>query len=369
MALKIIIPGVDFSATGNPKVEDYIEGIPATNLSALYLFDVGTVGQAYAGPAVDYSGLGNSAPLIGGSTARKTAGGVGNIDDNQFALVTGSISGTTLTVTAVAAGALAVGQNITGLGIAADTTITALGTGTGGAGTYTVSASQTVAATTITGSLVTARNRGFGVLTPVPIASKFTVFGVHRNRLPAAAAVTGTYMMPWSCSANWASAGSPVMTDTSAGTVRIDGGLLHINQQNIGTSSTIAEIGTLSYQPNTSTAWAGSVRPGTSLGSQPKDAWIAWALSFDKDVGYTLRTLGSGHSVASAAYATAFYNDQVAKGGKHMFGSMGYQTSTVMGEMAMAGVFSGRAMTSVEMDDLIVKMKARLATRITASII
>jgi hypothetical protein len=61
---------------------------------------------------------------------------------------TGSISGTTLTVTSVASGALAVGQYVQGA--APGTTITALGTGTGGAGTYTVSTSQTLAAAQLT---------------------------------------------------------------------------------------------------------------------------------------------------------------------------------------------------------------------------
>ncbi|MBN3852018.1 hypothetical protein G3N59_01370 [Paraburkholderia sp. Ac-20340] len=56
----------------------------------------------------------------------------------------GSISGTTLTVSSVVSGALAVGQYVQGA--APGTKITALGTGTGGIGTYTVSASQTVAA-------------------------------------------------------------------------------------------------------------------------------------------------------------------------------------------------------------------------------
>jgi hypothetical protein len=63
---------------------------------------------------------------------------------------TASISGTTMTVTAVASGTIAVGQVITGTGVTAGTSITALGTGSGGTGTYTVSASQTVASTTIT---------------------------------------------------------------------------------------------------------------------------------------------------------------------------------------------------------------------------
>lgn len=63
---------------------------------------------------------------------------------------TGSISGTTLTISAVSDGVLRVGSAISGTGVTAGTTITALGTGTGGTGTYTVSASQTVASTTIT---------------------------------------------------------------------------------------------------------------------------------------------------------------------------------------------------------------------------
>lgn len=59
---------------------------------------------------------------------------------------TGSISGTTLTVSAVASGALAVGQtldDVTG-NIIEGTKITAMGSGSGGTGTYTVSLTQTV---------------------------------------------------------------------------------------------------------------------------------------------------------------------------------------------------------------------------------
>ena len=63
---------------------------------------------------------------------------------------TGSISGTTLTVSAIpTVGALAVGQTITGTGIAPNTTITAIISGSGGVGTYTVTPSQTVASTPI----------------------------------------------------------------------------------------------------------------------------------------------------------------------------------------------------------------------------
>jgi phage tail sheath protein FI len=69
------------------------------------------------------------------------------------AVFTGTIATTTLTVTGVTAGTIAVGNTISGTGITAGTTITALVSGTGGTGTYTISTSQTVStAVTITTS-------------------------------------------------------------------------------------------------------------------------------------------------------------------------------------------------------------------------
>ena len=67
---------------------------------------------------------------------------------------TGAVSGTTLTVSSVSAGILAVGSVITGTGLATGTIITALGTGLGGAGTYTVNISQLVGQTAMTGDSV-----------------------------------------------------------------------------------------------------------------------------------------------------------------------------------------------------------------------
>jgi hypothetical protein len=66
------------------------------------------------------------------------------------ATFTGSISGTTLTVTAVTGGTIGIGQVISGTGVTVGTSITALVSGTGSTGTYTVSSSQTVSSTTIT---------------------------------------------------------------------------------------------------------------------------------------------------------------------------------------------------------------------------
>jgi hypothetical protein len=67
-----------------------------------------------------------------------------NVDSYSDVLYTGSIAGTTLTVSAVTYGALAVGKPVFGVGVTDGTMITALGTGSGGTGTYTVSPGQTV---------------------------------------------------------------------------------------------------------------------------------------------------------------------------------------------------------------------------------
>jgi len=74
--------------------------------------------------------------------------------------VTGSIFGTTLTVTAVTSGSIYVGAVIEGTGVTVGTTITAFVTGTGGIGDYTVSASQTVASTTITSNVTVTVSNG-----------------------------------------------------------------------------------------------------------------------------------------------------------------------------------------------------------------
>lgn len=63
---------------------------------------------------------------------------------------TGSISGTTLTVTAIISGDIDQGQVLSGSGVTTGTTITSFGTGTGGTGTYNVNISQTANSTTIT---------------------------------------------------------------------------------------------------------------------------------------------------------------------------------------------------------------------------
>lgn len=71
------------------------------------------------------------------------------VSDLAAATFTATIATTVLTVSAVAAGVIAVGQTISGVGVTPGTTIISLGTGTGGTGTYNLSVSQTVGSATV----------------------------------------------------------------------------------------------------------------------------------------------------------------------------------------------------------------------------
>jgi len=106
------------------------------------------------------------------------------------AVVSGSQSGTTLTVSAVTSGTLSIGQAITGTGFIPGTTITGFlkgpggtGTATGGVGTYSLSTSATVAPTTVTAIQGTI-NIGFNVSTYGNI--KFNVPVTQATQLLAA---------------------------------------------------------------------------------------------------------------------------------------------------------------------------------------
>lgn len=75
----------------------------------------------------------------------------GAFADNNTASFIGSISGTTLNVTSITSGTISLGMAIKGPGIQVGTTIIGLINGTGGTGTYTVSISQSMTSTPITG--------------------------------------------------------------------------------------------------------------------------------------------------------------------------------------------------------------------------
>lgn len=85
-----------------------------------------------------YTGIVNLGPW-----AQVLAITLGNTD-TAAAQFTATISGSIVTVSAVASGTLAVGQFITGTGVAPGTYIASLGSGTGGTGTYNLNQASTV---------------------------------------------------------------------------------------------------------------------------------------------------------------------------------------------------------------------------------
>lgn len=208
------------------------------------------------------------------------------------------------------------------------------------------------------------RTKGFGLMSPVRLTSKFTVFGISRN-LMAASVPAGAYMMPYSSSGNWPMPAAPDVADINAGGANT-GGLLHLNHVNNGPSFNYAELASYSQTAPSGgpTNWGGVSRPDVNNVDAAKNSWIAWALSFDSSAGYTMRAMGGGHTISDPVAANAWSIDQIAKNAKHVFGAMGYQDTLIVGEMAMAGVYKDVAKTAGEMDALIVRMKARLAARL-----
>jgi hypothetical protein len=140
----------------NPSSAIFTGSISSTTLTVTSVLS----GTIAVGHAIFGQGIAQNTVITALGTG---SGGVGTytVSDSQTvtsttinsvsapAIVTGDISGTTLTVSAVTSGTLKIGQTIEGSGVTDGTIIKAFGTGSGGAGTYTVSASQTVSSTTI----------------------------------------------------------------------------------------------------------------------------------------------------------------------------------------------------------------------------
>lgn len=126
----------------------YVVAAPTGTISGLTVNITSLTGTVSVGQSIYSTTTSPSLQIIGLGTSTGSTGTVfASYQDS--CIFTGSISTTTLTVTAVTYGTLAVGQAVDGTGVTAGTYITALGTGTGGAGTYTLSQSSTVSSTTL----------------------------------------------------------------------------------------------------------------------------------------------------------------------------------------------------------------------------
>jgi len=140
----------------NPSAATFTGSISSTTLTVTSVLS-GTiaVGQAIFGANVSQNTVITALGTGTGGTGTYTVSNSQTVASTTInsvaspAIVTGAISGTTLTVSAVTSGTLRIGQTIDGTGVTDGTIIKAFGTGSGGVGTYTVSASQTVSSTTI----------------------------------------------------------------------------------------------------------------------------------------------------------------------------------------------------------------------------
>lgn len=139
-----------------------LDGGPRAKIGSLvyasrYYAPVSALGNTFNG-ATGQVLPGWSAPIVSILVGRHGAAGS----------VTGAITGSTLTVSSVASGVVAVGQLVEGSGVLGGTLITALAGGTGGTGNYTVNFPQTalsepIALTTLQNDVQTNINEAPGV--------------------------------------------------------------------------------------------------------------------------------------------------------------------------------------------------------------
>jgi hypothetical protein len=187
------------------------------------------------------------------------------------AIFTGSISGTTLNVSAVEQGALAVGLLLNGPRVSQSTVITALGTGQGGIGTYIVSQSQIVASTAISASPQTN--------TPVPPPARIgstiyaNQYGALIGALGSWAAVksllVGLSSLPTAYFVGYISGNTLTVLVASSGTIAVNQFLNGLDSAaSIPVGTIIAALGsgsggTGTYTLNNSLTLAGATFTGT----------------------------------------------------------------------------------------------------------
>lgn len=189
---------------------------------------------------VNSSGTPNTVGYFFTKDATTNVASVGGVIGQGACVVTGSISGTTLTVTAVTSGTVMVGETISGSGVTGGTTITGYLTGAGGTGTYTVSVSQTVASTTITGASGPKR-----VFAGILANSK-----VYASIGTTSGTLTPTLNIPDNAQGEFLIMGSVVIYDNSAANIG-DQLVYNVNTGAISTVAPGAAAGnTSAYVPN-----------------------------------------------------------------------------------------------------------------------
>jgi hypothetical protein len=187
-----VIPGqTQYTIGPDPSTANYIGASVTGSIVGKVLTVTGvtsgavTLGQTLSGIGIIGSGTKIVEFLTGAGGNVNEAGTYRlNIDaTTPPAVFTGSISGTTLTVTAVSAGYIGAGATISGTGVTAGTTITSVISASGGVGTYTVSASQTFSSVTM-GATVTPIPITLYYQKPLGIDSAFVRVNTTSNGQP-----------------------------------------------------------------------------------------------------------------------------------------------------------------------------------------
>ena len=210
------------------------------------------------------------------------------------AIFTATISSSTMTVSAVSEGTLAIGMVVTGFDVPTNTVITALGTGTGGIGTYTISTSATISSQSMMAEFILPPN------TKIVSQSSSTVFNLS-------ASVSASFTASFS---------STTMTVTA-----ISAGTLDIGQIVTGTSVTANSViiafgtgaggvGTYTLSQSSSALNNVSCTATKTIASKQIQGWKSgreWIVSASSSVGpipITASTVGYQHKKAASGTPT-----------------------------------------------------------------
>jgi hypothetical protein len=113
-----------------------------------------------------------------------------------FVACTGSISATTLTISAISAGNIIIGTQITGTGISTGTTVTGFISASGGVGIYTINTSQTAGSTAISEVQYSGRTGGSNAKITKSIKYDSLVFDIGMDTSLRAGTSTFTTFVP-----------------------------------------------------------------------------------------------------------------------------------------------------------------------------
>jgi hypothetical protein len=226
------------------------------------------------------------------------------ISNPASAVFTGSISGTTLTVTLMNSGTIAAGQQLFGLGISPQTVITALGTGTGGTGTYVLNQSHTLTSQDLSSSAVAA------VVTGSISGTVFTVTAVTSGILYPGQTIQGTGVTPGTIITALGGSAALSFSITAAGTgyavgdtITVTGGVY--NQQATYTVATIGGSGAVTGLTTVSNG-VYTIVPGTPATTTTSGNGTGLTLTLTFGTG----TGGTGSYVVSTSQtvaSTTFY--------------------------------------------------------------